>query len=152
MTPRRWLLLHAVVSASLAACSGLPLPQGSAEFVPNDATPQCQTLVMCLDPRICDLSMASLPATWCRSKPRAAAVLAPCDGGYTAITFTPFGSDAVTYYYFGGSLVAGIDTEADGSDGVACKPGGGVFQTPTCTSGTDLCADIPDAGVEAGVD
>jgi len=153
--PRTWMqttlasvLLHLVVCASAVACSGLP-PQGSADFVQNDATPQCQTLVMCLDPRICDLSTASLPTTWCRSTPRPTAVRATCEGGYTAITFTPSGSDVVTYFYFGGTLVAGVDTEADGSDGVACIPGGGVFQPPSCSSGTDLCADTADAGGDA---
>jgi hypothetical protein len=131
--------------ASPTGC-GIPAEQ-SAQFVPNDATPQCQSQVMCLNQRICDLSTASQPATWCQSIPRPSAVRAECDGGYTAITFASAGARVVTYFYLDAQLVAAVGSE-DGGDGVACGPGGMPFVPPTCGVGSDLCADVGDAAAD----
>jgi hypothetical protein len=141
---RAWLVCLAFC-ASLTGC-GIPAEQ-SAQFVPNDATPQCQSLVMCLNQRICDLSTASQPATWCRSLPKPRAVRAECDGGYTAITFAPAGARVVTYFYFDAELVAAVGNQ-DGGDGVTCGPGGMPFVPPTCGAGSDLCTDVGDAATD----
>src|SRR5260370_20303877 len=136
-------LIGPVVSAVALGCA-IPA-EASAAFVANDATPQCQTLVMCLNQRICDLSTASLPATWCRSTPKPRAILSTCDQGYTAIAFAPVASARATYFYLDGTLVAAVDGELDGGDGVACSPGGTPFEPPSCGNGTDLCAAVTDA-------
>jgi hypothetical protein len=147
------LLVPPALSLVALGCA-IPVEE-SAAFVPNDATPQCQTLVMCLNQRICDLSTASQPSTWCSSTPKPRAILASCDQGYTAITFVPTSTRRATYFYAGGTLVAAVDG-ADGGDGVPCGPGGTPFQPPSCGAGTDLCAaggdaggDVSDAGPDA---
>lgn len=143
-----WVVLVALC-AHVLGC-GIPL-EASAQFVPNDALSQCGTLVMCGNERICDLSTASSPATWCRSTPRPTALRADCNGGYTAITFTPADTRGATYYYLDGTLVAAMDSELEGGDGVACGPDGMTFQAPSCSAGIDLCAQAADGGTdEAG--
>src|SRR5882672_10866836 len=104
---------------------------------------------MCLNPRICDLSTASQPATWCRATPKPRVILATCDQGYTSIAFAPVGTNGATYFYQGGTLVAATDSKVDGGDGVACGPGGMAFEAPSCGAGSDLCAPPGDAGLDA---
>ena len=147
------LLAPLALSAGALGCA-IPA-EASAAFVANDATPQCQTLVMCLNQRICDFATASQPATWCRSTPKPRAILATCDQGYTSIAFAPVGVNGATYFYQGGTLVAATDGKSDSGDGVACGPGGTPFEAPSCGAGSDLCAPAGDAApdtADAGPD
>ncbi len=140
-----FVLLAPLVPFTSAIGCAIPV-EATAAFVANDATPQCQTLVMCSNQRICDLSTASQPATWCHSTPKPRALLSACDQGYTAIAFAPVGANGATYFYLGGTLVAALDGRSDGGEGAACGPEGTPFQPPSCDGGIDLCAPVSDAG------
>ena len=114
--------------------------EDSPDGLPDPATLDvpCSTVVMCLDQRICSLALASLPATWCASSPRPHALLAECEEGYSAITFSTFTASS-KYFYRNGTLVAAVELFAEAGSDIACGPDG-PFHPPRCALGTDLCA------------